>query len=176
MVILKRYYKMLGLTIKNVFVFKILLLSFHVDLEPFFHFIFQLAFCFCFYENYLIILSPWSYYIWLFTFMLFIHLCVASPASDILVIYQPHSHPHDVGGLILSLYLPLYFLVSDQPRGLVVRVSDYWSWGPGFDSRFCHGDFSLKGNHGLGSSVELRFKAPPGTSYSYITIHLFGTT
>jgi hypothetical protein len=23
--------------------------------------------------------------------------------------------------------------------------SDYWSWGPGFDSRFCQGDFSLKG-------------------------------
>jgi hypothetical protein len=39
----------------------------------------------------------------------------------------------------------LYFTFPDQPRGLVVRVSDYWSWGPGFDSRFCHGDFSLKG-------------------------------
>jgi hypothetical protein len=25
-------------------------------------------------------------------------------------------------------------------------------------------------------SVELGFKAPPGTSYSYITIHLIGTT
>jgi hypothetical protein len=34
---------------------------------------------------------------------------------------------------------------TDQPRGLVVRVSDYWSWGPGFDSRFYHRDFSLKG-------------------------------
>jgi hypothetical protein len=32
------------------------------------------------------------------------------------------------------------------------------------------------GDHGLGSLVELRFKAPPGTSYSYITIHLIGTT
>jgi hypothetical protein len=32
------------------------------------------------------------------------------------------------------------------------------------------------GDHGLGSSVELMFKAPPGTSYSYITIHLIGTT
>jgi hypothetical protein len=32
------------------------------------------------------------------------------------------------------------------------------------------------GNHGLGSLVELRFKAPPGTSYSHITIHLIGTT
>jgi hypothetical protein len=32
----------------------------------------------------------------------------------------------------------------DQPRGLMVRVSDYWSWGLWFDSRFYHGDFSLK--------------------------------
>jgi hypothetical protein len=34
--------------------------------------------------------------------------------------------------------------VCDQPRGIVVRLSDYWSWGPGFDSRFYHGYFSLK--------------------------------
>jgi hypothetical protein len=27
---------------------------------------------------------------------------------------------------------------------LVIRVSDYWSWGLGFDSRFYHGDFPLK--------------------------------
>jgi hypothetical protein len=32
------------------------------------------------------------------------------------------------------------------------------------------------GDHGLGSLVELRFKAPTGTSYSYITIHLIGVT
>jgi hypothetical protein len=32
------------------------------------------------------------------------------------------------------------------------------------------------GDHGLGSLVEFRFKAPPGTSYSYISIHLIGTT
>jgi hypothetical protein len=32
------------------------------------------------------------------------------------------------------------------------------------------------GDHGLGSLVEFRFKAPPGTSYSYITNHLIGTT
>jgi hypothetical protein len=31
------------------------------------------------------------------------------------------------------------------------------------------------GDHGLGSLVELRFKAPPGTSYPYITIHLIIT-
>jgi hypothetical protein len=32
------------------------------------------------------------------------------------------------------------------------------------------------GDHGLGSLVELRFKAPPCTSYPYITMHLIGTT
>jgi hypothetical protein len=32
------------------------------------------------------------------------------------------------------------------------------------------------GDHGLGSLVEIRFKAPPGTPYSYIIIHLIGTT
>jgi hypothetical protein len=31
-------------------------------------------------------------------------------------------------------------------------------------------------DHGLGSLVELKFKAPPGTSYLYITIHIIGTT
>jgi hypothetical protein len=30
------------------------------------------------------------------------------------------------------------------------------------------------GDHDLGSLVELRFKAPSGASYSYITIHLLG--
>jgi hypothetical protein len=30
------------------------------------------------------------------------------------------------------------------------------------------------GDHGLVSLVEFRFKAPPGTSYLYITIHLIG--
>jgi hypothetical protein len=45
-------------------------------------------------------------------------------------------------------YYELYdFILSvcDQPRGLEVRVSDHWSWGPGFDSRSYHGDFSLTG-------------------------------
>jgi hypothetical protein len=36
--------------------------------------------------------------------------------------------------------------------------------------------YDFQGDHGLGNLVELRFKAPPGTSYSYITIHLIGTT
>jgi hypothetical protein len=42
-------------------------------------------------------------------------------------------------------------------------------WGIFLEEEDSHGD------HGLGSLVELRFKAPPGTSYSYITIHLIGT-
>jgi hypothetical protein len=40
---------------------------------------------------------------------------------------------------------------------------------------FLEGEVS-HGDHGLGSLVELCFKAPPGTSYSYITIHHIGTT
>jgi hypothetical protein len=32
------------------------------------------------------------------------------------------------------------------------------------------------GDHGLDSLVEVRFKTPSGTLYSYITIHLIGTT
>jgi hypothetical protein len=40
---------------------------------------------------------------------------------------------------------------------------------------FLEGEDS-QGDHGLGSLEELGFKAPPGTSYSYITIHLIGTT
>jgi hypothetical protein len=43
-------------------------------------------------------------------------------------------------------------------------------WGFFLEGEDSHGD------HGLGSLVELKFKAPPGTSYSYITIHLIGTT
>src|SRR5215475_5365475 len=38
-------------------------------------------------------------------------------------------------------------------------------WGFFLEWEESHGD------HCLGSLVELRFKAPPGTSYSYITIH-----
>jgi hypothetical protein len=41
-------------------------------------------------------------------------------------------------------------------------------WGFFFEEEDPHGD------HGLGSLVEFRFKAPPGTSY--ITVHLIGTT
>ena len=34
---------------------------------------------------------------------------------------------------------------NDQPRGLVVRAYDYWSRGPGFDSRLYHGNFPCGG-------------------------------
>jgi hypothetical protein len=43
-------------------------------------------------------------------------------------------------------------------------------WGLFLEGEDPHGD------HGLGSLVEPRFKASPGTSYSCITIHLIGTT
>jgi len=33
-----------------------------------------------------------------------------------------------------------------------------------------------RGDHGLGRSVEFRFKGPPGTTSSYITTHIIGTT
>jgi hypothetical protein len=32
------------------------------------------------------------------------------------------------------------------------------------------------GNYGLGSLIEFRFNAPPGTPYPSITIHIIGTT
>jgi hypothetical protein len=44
------------------------------------------------------------------------------------------------------------------------------AWGYFLGREDSHGD------HGLGSLVELRFKAPPGTPYPYITIHIIGTT
>jgi hypothetical protein len=42
---------------------------------------------------------------------------------------------------------------NDQARGLVVRFSDHGSCGYGFDSRFCHGDFSLKEKIPMGSLI-----------------------
>ena len=33
-----------------------------------------------------------------------------------------------------------------------------------------------RGDHGLGRLVEFRFKGPPGTTSSYITTHILGTT
>jgi len=33
-----------------------------------------------------------------------------------------------------------------------------------------------RGDHGLGRLEEFRFKGPPGTTFSYITTHIIGTT
>jgi hypothetical protein len=73
----------------------------------------------------------------------------------------------------------LCIITNNQPRGLVVRV-----WLLIMRSRvrfqalpwefFLEGKDSL-GDHGLGSLEELRFKAPPGTSYSY-TVHILPST
>jgi hypothetical protein len=43
-------------------------------------------------------------------------------------------------------------------------------WGFFLEGEDSHGD------HGLGSLIELGFKNPLGTSYSYIINHLIGTT
>jgi hypothetical protein len=59
---------------------------------------------------------------------------------------------HQVFRIAFNGTFCLYIVIRDQPRGLVVGVSDYWSWGPEFDSRLYHGDFSLKrisSNRGL---------------------------
>ena len=40
---------------------------------------------------------------------------------------------------------------------------------------FSEGEES-RGDHGLGRLVEFRFKGPPGTTCSYITTHIIGTT
>jgi hypothetical protein len=58
----------------------------------------------------------------------------------------------------------LTLIIRSQVRFPALR------WGFFLEGEDSHGD------HDLGSFVELRFKAPPGTSYSYITIHLIGTT
>ena len=69
--------------------------------------------------------------------------------------------------IILQCTDSMYFKMREQPRGLVVRFP-VLPWGFFLNGESTHGD------HGLGSVVELRFKAPPGTSYPYITIHLIG--
>jgi hypothetical protein len=65
-------------------------------------------------------------------------------------------------------------LSSGQSFWLLIRRSrvgfPVLRWGFFLEGEDSHGD------HDLGSLVELRFKAPPITSYSYITIHLIGTT
>ena len=62
----------------------------------------------------------------------------------------------------------------DQPRGLVVRV---WLLIMMYRVRFPALPWEdSRGDHGLGRLVEFRFKGPPGTTSSYITTHIIGTT
>jgi hypothetical protein len=66
---------------------------------------------------------------------------------------------------------------------LVVRWSDFLTTDhevpdsiPGSTMMIFREGEDSHGYHGLGSLVKIRFKALPGTSYSYITIHLIGST
>jgi hypothetical protein len=78
----------------------------------------------------------------------------------------------------LSAYLLFALRPASWPSGQIFQLLIMRSrvrfpvlpWG-----FFFEGEDPL-GDHGLANLVELRFKAPPGTSYSYITIHLIGTT
>jgi hypothetical protein len=88
-----------------------------------------------------------------------------------------------------------YQEINGNPRFIIVfptirHLTSRWSSGQSFRLLIMRSrvrfpvlpwEFYLEvedshGDHGLGSLVELTFKAPPGTSSSYITIHLMGTT
>jgi hypothetical protein len=91
---------------------------------------------------------------------------------------------------IFRLYIDLYRPVCQKismPKGYCIRSvsrSGYQSfWIPNIRSwvlfQVLQCGFLLEGedshgDHWLGSLVELSFKARPGTSYPYITIHLIG--
>jgi hypothetical protein len=75
------------------------------------------------------------------------------------------------------------FQHSVHQTNLMVRFSEFLNTDhevPGSNPGSTMGIF-LEGedsdsDHSLGNLVELRFNAPPGTSYTYITIHLIDTT
>jgi hypothetical protein len=72
----------------------------------------------------------------------------ADPCQEPLDSNSHHSSGHYVAYALVLCTVPIFQAtgtVNAQPRVLVVRVSDYWSRGLGFDSRLYHGDFSLKG-------------------------------
>ena len=65
----------------------------------------------------------------------------------------------------------------------IFYTSNTWSSGqevPGSISGSTVGIFSegedFRGDHGLDRLVEFRFKGPPGTTSSYTTNHIIGTT
>jgi len=47
---------------------------------------------------------------------------------------------------------------------------------PGSTVRIFPEEVDSRGDHGLGRLVEFRFKGPPGTTSSYMTTHIIGTT
>jgi hypothetical protein len=111
------------------------------------------------------------------------HTCHTSAPLNTFVlmtnILSKHHNKPDQSMLPVSPNAPHNCLQIDQFRGLVVRVSEImWSlarlpalpWGFFLEGEDPHGE------HGLGSLAEFRFKALSGTSHSYITIHLIGTT
>jgi hypothetical protein len=59
--------------------------------------------------------------------------------------YKTTNWSHYPGRITLGANASFYTNLHAHPRGLVVRVSDYWLWGPGFDSRFYHGVFPWRG-------------------------------
>ena len=74
----------------------------------------------------------------------------------------------------------LYFFIATS---LVVQLSESLTTNhevPGSIPGSTVGIFpegeDSRGDHGLGSLVEIRFKGPPGTTSSYITTHIIGTT
>jgi len=68
----------------------------------------------------------------------------------------------------------------DQPRGLMAESLTTNHEVPGSIPGSTVGIFpegeNFRGDHGLGSLVEFRFKGPPGTTSSYITTLIIGTT
>jgi hypothetical protein len=86
------------------------------------------------------------------------------------------SHPYKTTCKVIFLYILIRpaSWSSGQSFWLLIMISrvrfPVLPWGFLLEGAYSHG------NHGLGSLVELRFKAPPGTSYSCITIHLIRKT
>ena len=68
-----------------------------------------------------------------------------------------------------------FISVYDQPHGLVVGASDYWSRGPGFDSRLYHGNFLCGGRIPVVSMVwvvsRFRLKVETSSTRSQISIN-----
>ena len=66
-------------------------------------------------------------------------------------------------------------LVVKWSENLTTNHEDPGSIPGSIVGNFSEGEDS-RGDHGLGRLVEFRFKGPPGTTSSYITTHIIGTT